>query len=413
MSYMNEYPSEDTREHKIQSVSEALSVAKRKLESIDVTILGEVSEVNNKSGYKAVYFTVKDEQATLPCMIWMNRFHAQGVDLRVGLRVEIDGRFTLYAAKGRMSFDVSAIRIAGEGDLRMRVAALAKKLQSEGLMESARKRKLPIFPETIGIVTSPRGAVVHDILRTLRRRYPLAKVKIAGVPVEGSTAPQDMIRGLHCLAESECEVIILARGGGSFEDLMPFNDEQLARAIAACPIPVITGIGHEPDTTIADMVADMRASTPTAAAESISIPILEIGTLLYTKGQSMSNMLNRRLERSSEWINRTAAMPLFIDPHRMFANDVLRLDSHHASMERISQKILDPYRNQMALQASRLHDLSPLTILQRGYSIARDDEGKVISSVNRMQTNQKFTLSVSDGKACCTIDSIMKNEGME
>ena len=154
------------------SVSAALSLAKGALEGVTVRLVGEVSEVSAKPGYKAVYFTVKDASAALPCMMWNNRYRAAGVELRVGMLVELAGRFTLYAAKGRMNFDVFSVSLAGEGNLRLQVANLARKLQAEGLMDPARKRPLPALPLRVGIVTSPRGAVVHDMLRTLRRRYP-------------------------------------------------------------------------------------------------------------------------------------------------------------------------------------------------------------------------------------------------
>ena len=167
------------------SVSAAMGLAKNALEEVVVRLVGEVSEVNDKPGYKAVYFTVKDEKASLPCMMWMNRYQASGVALSVGALVELTGRFSLYAAKGRMNFDVFSVSLAGEGQLRLQVANLARELEAMGLMDPARKRPLPAYPEAIGLVTSPRGAAVHDVLRTLRRRYPLARILFAGVPVEG------------------------------------------------------------------------------------------------------------------------------------------------------------------------------------------------------------------------------------
>ena len=244
------------------SVSAAMGLAKNALEEVVVRLVGEVSEVNDKPGYKAVYFTVKDEKASLPCMMWMNRYQASGVALSVGALVELTGRFSLYAAKGRMNFDVFSVSLAGEGQLRLQVANLARELEAMGLMDPARKRPLPAYPEAIGLVTSPRGAAVHDVLRTLRRRYPLARILFAGVPVEGPGAADGLVDGLAKVVFAGAEVVLLVRGGGSFEDLMPFNDRRLARTIAACPVPVVTGIGHEPDTSIADMVADVRASTP-------------------------------------------------------------------------------------------------------------------------------------------------------
>ena len=285
--YENQAPGVQSEAPPALSVSAAMQMAKQSLESVTVRIVGEVSEVSVKAGYKAAYFTVKDQNAALPCMMWNNRYRSAGVQLAVGQLVEIAGRFTLYAAKGRMNFDVFSLNLAGEGDLRLKVANIAKKLQAEGLTDPARKRPIPAFPECIGLVTSPRSAAVHDVLRTLRRRFPVATVKLAGVPVEGANAPAGIIEGLRCVVAAGSQVVLVVRGGGSFEDLMPFNDEQLARAIAACPVPVVTGIGHEVDTSIADMVSDLRASTPTAAAEAVSPSTESLDSLFLSRSAAM------------------------------------------------------------------------------------------------------------------------------
>ena len=308
------------------SVSAAMGLAKNALEEVVVRLVGEVSEVNDKPGYKAVYFTVKDEKASLPCMMWMNRYQASGVALSVGALVELTGRFSLYAAKGRMNFDVFSVSLAGEGQLRLQVANLARELEAMGLMDPARKRPLPAYPETIGLVTSPRGAAVHDVLRTLRRRYPLARILFAGVPVEGPGAADGLVDGLAKVVFAGAEVVLLVRGGGSFEDLMPFNDRRLARTIAACPVPVVTGIGHEPDTSIADMVADVRASTPTAAAEAVAPAQSEIAARIQGLGAAMGHAEGRRLDGLSLAVERLASLPLFREPTRLFDAEALALD---------------------------------------------------------------------------------------
>ena len=308
------------------SVSAAMALAKGALEGVTVRLVGEVSEVSNKPGYKAVYFTVKDKSAALPCMMWNNRYQAAGVSLSVGMLVELTGRFTLYAPKGRMNFDVFSVALAGEGNLRLQVANLASKLQAEGLMDAARKRALPQLPASIGLVTSPRGAAVHDVLRTLRRRFPLARVLVAGVPVEGAGAPAGIVEGMRSVCAAGAEVVLVVRGGGSFEDFMPFNDEALARAIAACPVPVVTGIGHEPDTSIADMVADVRASTPTAAAEAVSPSRESLAHLFSVRARALHACLARRIEREGAVVARAADRPVFCDATLLFATDAQTLD---------------------------------------------------------------------------------------
>ena len=303
-----------------------MALAKGALEGVTVRLVGEVSELSNKPGYKAVYFTVKDKSAALPCMMWVNRYQASGVQLGVGQLVELTGRFTLYAAKGRMNFDVFSVALAGEGNLRLQVANLARKLEAEGLMRPERKLSVPAFPLTIGLVTSPRGAAVHDVLRTLRRRFPVARVVLAGVPVEGPRAPEDIVEGMRCVLRAGAEVILVVRGGGSFEDLMPFNDEGLARAISKCPVPVVTGIGHEPDTSIADMVADVRASTPTAAAEAVGPARESLARLFEARCGSLRASMGRALDRAGAEVRRCATRPLFCDAQLLYATGAQMLD---------------------------------------------------------------------------------------
>ncbi|MGN0035432.1 MAG: exodeoxyribonuclease VII large subunit, partial [Coriobacteriales bacterium] len=308
------------------TVTQALTVAKRSLKAITVTVAGEVSEVSDKPGYKAVYFTLRDEGSAMPCLMWHNLYEGCGVRLSQGMLVEATGTFDVYTAKGRMNFSARRLRLAGEGDLRMRVAALARKLQREGLMDVSRKRPLPALPSRVAVVTSPRGKAVHDCLRTLRRRYPLAEVYVCGVPVEGDAAPAALVEGLACAERSGAEVILLVRGGGSYEDLMPFNDERLARAIAACGVPVVTGIGHEPDNSIADMVADRRCSTPTAAAEAVVPSRDELASQLDRQGARLAKGLRRNVERQSFTLERLASQPLFRDPSYLFGDGWVTLD---------------------------------------------------------------------------------------
>ena len=236
------------------SVSAAMALAKGALEGVTVRLVGGFRALE-QAGYKAVYFTVKDKSASLPCMMWNNRYRAAGVQMRVGQLVELTGRFTLYAAKGRMNFDVFSVALAGEGNLRLQVANLARKLSAEGLMDPARKLPISVFPLTIGLVTSPRGDAVHDVLRTLRRRFPVARVLLAGVAVEGPQAPAGIVEGMRAVVHAGAEVVLVVRGGGSTKrTLCRSTTSFLARMIVKCPVPVVTGIGHEPDTSIADIV---------------------------------------------------------------------------------------------------------------------------------------------------------------
>ena len=441
---------------KALSVAAALAIAKGQLEAITVRIVGEVSELSNKPGYAAVYFTLKDaqEKASLPCLMWMNRFKASGIQLKVGAVVEVTGRFSLYAAKGRMNFDVSSIVLAGEGDIRMRIANLAKKLEAEGLMRPEMKLPIPVLPARIGLVTSPRGAAVYDVLRTLRRRYPLAEVVVAGVPVEGADAPAHLIAGLDAVAAAGAEVILLVRGGGSFEDLMPFNDEALARHIAALPVCVVTGIGHEPDTSIADMVADVRASTPTAAAEAVAPALADLRQALCGIARRMGFAEASLISQHQRALSDMRTRPLFADPLALIRDDAQGLDdlssrlalaiprsvaraaervAHmrmrlakvgprvlaeptsrlvrmRVGMEGAGRALVRPYKERVAVDAAKLESLSPLAVLTRGYAAAFTEEGHVISSVEGVSVGDEVDVRVADGVMGCQVMRIAREE---
>ena len=437
-----EISSTDQKNSNSLSVSHALNLAKGALEAINVTILGEVSEVNNKAGYKAVYFTIKDDNSSLPCMIWLSRYSALGIDLKVGALVHVTGRFSLYAKKGRMSFDAFNIKYAGEGELRARVAKLAQKLQAQGLMDASKKRALPQYPESIGVVTSPRGAAVHDVLRTLRRRYPIARVVLAGVPVEGATAAAGMATALLDVAAAGVEVVLLVRGGGSFEDLMPFNDEALARTVAAMPMPVVTGIGHEPDNSIADMVADLRASTPTAAAEAVSPNMSDLEQNVRSSAQHMHSQFAGRLQKTALILKGLADAPVLRDPNALLAGWNLEMDeavrclevslrgvvpdrarglsalvsslalslprevnAQSQNLALLEQKIATrlPACTQaagaaLAASAGALNALSPLATLGRGYSITRGAGGEILKDAAQVSAGDEISITLGAGE---------------
>ena len=407
------------------SVSQALALAKDSLEQISATIVGEVSEFSDKPGYKAVYFTISDKSAALSCLIWRNVYLHSGTELRLGMLVEVSGVFSVYAAKGRMNFDVRALRPAGEGDLRIKVAQLAKKLEAEGLMDPLRKRPIPQYPASIAVVTSPRGKAIHDVLRTLRRRYPLAEVLVAGVLVEGPVAVQSIIEGLFVSQASNAELILLVRGGGSYEDLMPFNDEGLARAIAASSIPVVTGIGHEPDTTVADMVADFRASTPTAAAEHVVPDLDELKNALLLMEGTLVRLLRMHLERAYTDYEYLRGRPIFSDPYKLvesyemalegtalrlyqllpnkLAYDKQLIAAMKARMKLLGMNILKPFELKQELHKAQITMLSPLAVLGRGFSIAYDQKGHVVDSVNKVGLQDQLIIRLIDGTLECQV----------
>jgi exodeoxyribonuclease VII large subunit len=411
------------------SVTEAMAWAKRTLEGASLRIIGEVSEATDRSGYKAIYFTLSDGSSVMSCLMWRDAFEAAGIALREGMLVEVTGMLTVYAPKGRMQFQARTLQAAGEGALRLQVAALARRLEAEGLMRPERRRALPEFPDRIALVTSPRGKAVHDVIRTLMRRYPVAELLVAGVAVEGATAAAHIVEGLRVAAASGADVIILARGGGSYEDLMPFNDEAVARAVVVCPVPVVTGIGHEPDTSIADMVADLRASTPTAAAEAVAPSSEEVVARL----ESLRRLLARALSGSVRAAERRVAVmrshAVFRDPKALTSLAAQRLDALAAGLPRAlpgrlardrarlggagerlivaARRSLERAVAALQLGASRLEDLSPLGILARGYAVCYSEAGGVVRTSSTLNPGDHVVVRLYRGSAGCLVQSVI------
>ncbi len=445
--------SEQQQEETAYSVTQAMNAAKRGLEQIRLTVVGEVSEFNDKPGYKAAYFTIRDDKCAMPCLMWRDRYRASGVTLSAGMLVQLTGNFSCYPAKGRMQFSVNRLSLAGEGNLRLKVAQIARKLEAEGLMDPARKRRTPALPQRIAVVTSPRGKAVHDVIRTLRRRYPLGELMIFGVPVEGKDAPRYLEEGLAAASSAvpTPDVILLVRGGGSYEDLMPFNDEGLARAVAACPIPVVTGIGHEPDNSLCDMVSDRRCSTPTAAAEAIAPSVEELQHKVDNASQALGAALSGCIRGAEQELSRLSDRQLWHDSHYLtgpysqaldIAGERLvraipdalkrdavslaalrqRLRSAGPSMLVSQDRSLAVAREklktagpalvrgageQMSLAAAKLDALSPLKTLGRGYSITYAQDGhSVVDSVGKVSKGDKVRIQVQDGSLSCTVASV-------
>lgn len=417
------------------TVTQAMNAAKRGLEKIRLTIIGEVSEFNDKPGYKAAYFSVHDDSCSMPCIMWRDRYNASGVVLQAGMLVELTGNFTCYPAKGRMQFSVASMQLAGEGKLRMQVAQLARKLEAEGLMDASRKRRVPALPQRIAVVTSPRGKAVHDVMRTLRRRYPMGQLYICGVPVEGANAPAHIIQGLQAAAAAQPapDVILLVRGGGSYEDLMPFNDEALARAVATSPIPVVTGIGHEPDNSICDMVSDCRCSTPTAAAEAIAPSTEELDGKLRNARNALQRSLASYVQAQRSQLERLADRPLWHDAHYLTGAfhqmldtmedrlvraipDALSADAHALELLKgrlvnLGPQLCSGFGRDVALAAAKLDALSPLKTLSRGYSITYAQDGhSVIDTVGHVKTGDAIHVQVQDGRLACTVNAVERED---
>ena len=423
-------------EERALTVTEAMNSARLALEKLTVSVIGEVSEFNDKPGYKAAYFTVCDEGASMPCMMWRDAYNATGVQLQQGALVEMTGQFTAYIPKGRMQFRVKRLALAGEGALRMKVAQLARKLESEGLMRTERKRSLIGYPERIAVVTSPRGKAIHDVIRTLGRRYPMAELLVAGVPVEGAGAPRALVEGIEAAVAAEPDVILLVRGGGSYEDLMPFNAEEVARAVVASPVPIVTGIGHEPDTSIADMVSDVRASTPTAAAEAAAPSMDEISQRIDKTSRLLGNALSRKVQDLDHRFRLLGSHPVFVDPDALLAATAQTLDTNAQALQRaiperirrdeerlgsllgrfemVARRAGDRDSKRLEQAKAQLEALSPMAVLGRGYSVCFGPDGRsVIKSTEQVGSGDLVSVHVADGNIGCVVETIERKSGDE
>ncbi len=365
----------------------------------DLSVVGEVSNfVRAKSGH--LYFSLKDEEATIACVMWRGRAAALFELPKDGQRVIVSGHLDFYPPRGNLQFMVRSLRPEGGiGDLYQRYEALKKQLQAEGLFAEERKRPLPPLPRRIAVVTSATGAALRDILRVLRTRWPLTDVLLAPSLVQGADAPAAIIDALYRLYQrDDIDVIILARGGGSMEDLWAFNDEALARMIAASPVPVVTGIGHETDFTIADFVADYRAPTPSAAAAAVTPDISEMERLIAAYGMRLSELMTAQIAARRQHLGQYLAILRRFAPR-------YRIDQYRLQVDELSRRLSAALNYQLTRQrheveglSHRLEALNPKAVLARGYALIQDDHGKVIDSVKKTFPQQRLQITLADGQ---------------
>ena len=364
----------------------------------EVWVVGEVSNISRPaSGH--LYFTLKDSGAALRCVMWRNAVLRQSVLPGDGEAVEVHGSLSVYEAGGNYQLYADLIRLAGEGALYQEFLRLKARLEEEGLFAVERKRPIPRWPKTIGIVTSPTGAALRDMLNTLRRRYPLARVILAPTAVQGEEAPAGIVEALARLNRIvQPDAILLARGGGSIEDLWAFNDERVARAIVTSTAPVITGVGHETDFTIADFAADLRAPTPTAAAELASPDQADLRLGLEESRKRMDRSVISSIQ-TQNWVLVAFRHRLNLStPLARIRRDRQRLDelSRRAQVSLIHT--LQIRTTRLAGFEQRLAALNPQAILHRGYALVKQLDGRLVSSVRQVTPGEALQVSVSDGE---------------
>ena len=374
-----------------------------------VAVRGEISNYKlYPSGHH--YFTLKDEGSALKCVM----FKGNALRLRFrpenGMKIIAMGKVSVYPRDGAYQLYCTVLTMDGVGDLYAAFEQLKKKLAAQGLFDPAHKKPIPKYPGTIGIVTSSAGAAVHDMLRILRKRYPLSKVRLLPVRVQGTEAPGEIAAAIGYANHYHlADLLIVGRGGGSIEDLWAFNDEQVAYAIYHSEIPIISAVGHEPDVTISDYVADLRAATPSNAAE-LAVPDQDaLRQNLDAMSNAMASGLSRQIKAARQHLNILASSQALQSPTGY-------LDQRHQSVELLKNRLVSAQdrnitkaKQRYIAGVSKLEAMSPLKVLTRGYSMAQNERGEVVRSVSQMTLGERIRIRLSDGSLSATV--MKKEEG--
>lgn len=414
-----------TKEFTVSQITEYIAdVLKRDYVLSSVCILGEVSNCRESSGH--IFFTLKDENCQLPAVMFASA-KASGLHCAIkdGIKIKASGYIGVYPQSGRYQLYCTKIEADGIGSLYEQFEALKKKLSAEGLFENSHKKEIPKYVNKLGVITAVNGAAVRDIINVAKRRFPYIKIIVYPATVQGSNAPQTLIRGLKKMEEVKPDCIIIGRGGGSLEDLNCFNDEALARAVYDCPIPVISAVGHEIDFTIIDFVADKRAATPSVAAE---LAVFDYNayqsTLVDYHSNLLGTMMNKLDGTKKQLKNYELAVKNYspkrrIDNYKLqsihcserlnqlitgkidTAKNNLRADS--ADLKNIFIKRLTESRHRLELQKTKLNGLAPTNKLEMGYSYITDKDGHNISSINSVEKGKEISITVKDGVFDATV----------
>lgn len=391
------------------TVSELNRYIKNKVDADEylnnVYIKGEIS--NFKHHYTGhMYFTLKDEKSLIKCVMFKTATSTLTFIPKDGMKVLILGTVAIYEASGIYQIYCKAMQEDGIGDLYKAYEELKTKLEKEGLFDSKYKKKIPVMPETIGVLTSQTGAVIRDIINVSTRRNPNVHIKLYPIPVQGKGAEVKIVEAIETMNKYKLsDVIILARGGGSIEDLWPFNEEIVARAIFDSEIPIISAVGHETDFTIADFVADLRAPTPSAGAELAQVDIEEIKIKLNTYNNRCKMALKKKVELMRLRYEKALASRVFREPTQKIKEKYIDIDMKIKKLEILMQNKIKEAKLKAVNNMARLDTLSPIKTLTRGYSII-ETKGKVLNSVKQVKEQEDIDIRVSDGKISATINKI-------
>ncbi len=398
----------------IFSVSEANQFIKALLDQVpqlqEIFVRGEISNYKlYPSGHH--YFTLKDAEGAMRCVMFRGNASRLRFRPENGMKVIAFGRISVFPRDGAYQLYCSDLTAEGVGDLHVAFEQLKTKLYQEGLFDSAHKKPLPQYPRRIAVITSSAGAAVHDMIRILNARYPLAEVVLLPVRVQGAEAPPEIVGALRYANKWRvADVIITGRGGGSIEDLWAFNDERVARAIYDSEIPVISAVGHEPDVTIADFVADARASTPSNAAEIVVPDQSELSRRLASFADRMEQSERTRLDRLSKHLEELSQKRVLRDPMAFIADKRMLLDYTQQNLASLAREQMGQRQRQFASLCAALEAMSPLKVLSRGYAMARNAAGDVVRSAADVNTGDQIDVVLGQGSLLCTVDERVLGE---
>ena len=385
----------------VWSVSEVNSAVRELVENslMPFWLQGEVGTMNiYSSGH--VYLTLKDKSSQIRCTYFGGAARARAIQLAVGMKLELFGKLTVYAQRGEYQFNIKSMRVAGAGSLQQQFEEIKKQLADEGLFDSARKRPLPGVPYSVGVITSADGAAVRDFVNVARRRSPWLNIKIYPVAVQGAECADSVMRGIDFFNRpgNETDVLVITRGGGSMEDLWGFNSEALARHIAASRIPVVSAIGHEIDFTIADFVADLRAATPSAAAELIAPDINQLEEQLNNNQRRLQRAWEVAAMRAEQQLKRFCEHWVFHEPEHILHSYFQRLDELSGRMQRAWQNHAESRSRKLQLLIAKLEAYDPALTLKRGFAILFKDDQSVVDSVNKLASGEHIRVRLADGE---------------
>jgi len=357
-----------------------------------------------------MYFTMKDEKSVLRCVMFRSCAAGLKFNPESGMRVIIKGYISVYERDGQYQLYAEEMQPDGIGSLHIAFEQLKAKLQEEGLFDSAKKKNIPLLPQSIGVITSITGSVIKDILHVLDRRFPNINLKVFPVQVQGDIAAKQISRSIEKFNElGNVEVIILARGGGSLEELWAFNNENLARSIFKSKIPVISAIGHETDYTISDFVADLRAPTPSAAAEIVMPEKRIMKERIGNFKERLESFLLKKVDSNRGRLEKITNSMVFKQPYNIVNQERMTLDILNKDLYKTVLEYREKYKNRTTLLVQKLNVLSPLNILARGYSIVKSEaDGKVVKSVKDVKSGNNLDIRVSDGVLKCTVNGKRK-----